>query len=181
VDGRYCLPECTPESVSTCRENYLCHSLLKVCYPDCRAGMGCAEGFLCGDNGECTFDWPVLNAIGDPCQTTSDCVTNWCLPATDDDGETGWTGGTCTVPCGPAPPGCPPGTGCMIMEGEAYCLLHCVGPPTGDQCREGYVCDPDVHLCLPDCNDGFPCGEQLECKPNGVCMPPGRRGPPPHR
>lgn len=180
MDGRYCLPACT--DIADCREGYVCHSQLKVCYPDCHGGFECGEGYVCGQSGECEFDWPVLAPIGSPCDQAADCMHGWCLAEKDEEGvDTGWSGGACTVPCGPPPELCPPGAGCMIMDEKGYCLPICVGPPHSPECREDYICDPDVHLCLPDCNLGFPCGPQLDCKPSGVCMPVGGRRPPPGR
>lgn len=178
TDAPYCLPACTANLDSHCREGYVCHSLYQVCFPDCRMVDFCIEGYVCSGAGECVFDWPLLTPVGGPCQEHADCASGWCLFESGPDSQpTGWQGGTCSLPCGA---GCPPGTSCAVLAGAGWCLQPCMGPPDSPACREDYICDPDYHVCLPDCrNDGWECGPNFKCNMMGVCVPPGGPGPGP--
>ncbi len=175
LDGAaWCVAACDAEAA--CREGYVCQPELGACLPDCTLGWDCGEGYLCDADGTCRHDWPELTPVGGPCQQDAECLDAWCLEAQDSEGPTGWVGGSCTVPCGPAGL-CPPESGCMVIEGAGWCLSRCQGPGA-PACREGYICDPFMHVCVPSCgNDGWECGEIYECREDGVCgplPPPGR-------
>ena len=178
-DGLYCLPGCGGDA--ECREGYICHPLYNACFPDCRHELPCPPDYTCGAEGRCKFDLPDVLPVGAPCAENSECAGNMCIPQEDAGAATGWKDGMCTVPCGPPPggegavPPCPPETGCVVRGDIATCLPICFGPPDGDMCREGYVCDPNLHACVPDCRNGFACAPQLFCSPMGFCVTP--RGP----
>jgi hypothetical protein len=172
-DGLYCLPGCA--AAADCREAYVCNPVLGACLPDCTLGWDCGDDFLCGGDGLCVVDWPELAPVGGPCDQDADCSDGWCLEETGGGAPTGWSGGACTVPCGPGGL-CPAAAGCMVLEGEGWCLPRCQGPG-GPACRDGYVCDPFMHVCVPSCqNAGWDCGEIYPCREDGVCglpAPPG--------
>ncbi len=173
-DGLYCLPGCV--GAADCRLGYVCDDVLRSCVPHCDLA-GCPTDLTCEEDGTCRYDWPELTPVGGPCGQDADCMDAWCLEGQDSDGPTGWNGGSCTVPCGPAGL-CPPESGCMVIEGAGWCLSRCQGPG-GVACRDGYICDPFMHTCVPSCaNEGWDCGESYECREDGVCGP---HPPPPGR
>lgn len=165
TDAPYCLQDCTAEQSDHCREGYLCHSKLNVCFPDCRQVDFCPDDFVCTASGECEYEWPATSeaVLGAPCTDDQGCGTDWCIAAEDANGPTGWTDGMCTQPCPDAV--CPDGFGCLLLDEKAWCLPACEGVG----CREGYVCQPDTNLCLPDCNQGWECGQGYVCAPDGIC------------
>ena len=173
VDDRpWCLPTC--RDGADCREGYVCNPQPQVCLPDCRQGWDCGDDYACTDEGLCEMDWPELAPIGEPCVADADCDTGWCLAEVEDGTPSGWVDGTCSVPCGAGV--CPPATGCAVLDGQGFCLPACTpigGPGPGGAittCRQGYVCDPDFRVCLPSCtNEGWDCGPQYVCRPDGVC------------
>jgi len=174
-DGLYCLPGCSQDG--DCRDGYVCNPAIEACLPDCTLGWDCGGDHLCEADGVCWVNWPELDPVGSPCVQDASCRDAWCLEEDAIDGPTGWIGGACTVPCGPGGH-CPPDAGCMVIEGQGWCLPRCVPPGEGSPCRDGYVCDPFMHVCIPSClNDGWNCGEIYECREDGVCgpvPPPGR-------
>ncbi len=169
-----CLPSCTESA--QCRDGYLCNPEIGACLPDCRSGWTCGTGYQCGQDGLCTFITADLGAGGEACLADWQCQTGWCLEESDDQGPTGWVGGLCTIPCGPLGQ-CPPATQCAALSGSAWCLTSCTpGPGSLGSCRPGYVCDPFLSVCLPNChNDGWDCGVQYQCNMQGICAPGGRR------
>jgi len=166
----WCLPACLPDA--PCREGYVCSPVAQACLPDCTLGWMCGEGYLCMADGTCQVDWAELNPLGGPCDADFDCASGWCAEETEVGVPTGWKGGMCTLPCGA---GCPLGTGCMVFLGEGICMPVCPpGSPPSSGCRDGYICDPYVHMCLPDCrNEGWDCGDHFNCNGMGVCIPAG--------
>ncbi len=166
----WCLPSCGPEL--GCREGYVCRDDWQACLPDCTLGWLCGEGFLCMADGKCEVILPELAPVGSGCGVDSDCADGWCLEEVDPQmGPTGWVGGSCSMPCG-AGIGCSAGTACVVLEAAGWCLPPCgaMGQP---ECREGYVCDPYLHACLPNCaNEGWSCGMQYTCRSDGVCGTP---------
>ena len=173
LDGKaFCLPACGPEA--PCREGYACNPQTKACLPNCQnPGWDCGDGFNCNPEGICQYNWPQLTPIGGPCDEDFDCAAGWCIEESNDEGQpTGWVDGNCMVPCGPMK-ACPPQSSCMVLMGNGFCLPACFGPPQSPDCREDYVCDPDFHVCLPNChNHGWSCGPQFVCQQDGTCMSP---------
>lgn len=165
----WCMPSC--DAQTGCREGYVCNDDWWACLPDCTLGWLCGEGFLCMADGTCQVDMPKLRPVGAACVADSDCAAGWCLEETDPQlGATGWVGGSCSLPCG-AGVGCPQGS-CVVLEAAGWCLQPC-GAADMTACREGYVCDPYLHVCLPDCsNEGWTCGPQYTCRTDGVCGTP---------
>ena len=110
-------------------------------------------------------------AVGDPCVDKEECASGLCLQQEQFGQATGWTGGFCTLSCSD---GCPDGSSCLDLGNLNQCVPTCDG---GTGCREGYICEPGVRLCMPDCRLGWDCGDgELLCQLDGVC---GAGGPPP--
>ncbi len=172
-EGVYCLPDCN--QTLPCRDHFVCSEDAGVCLPDCRSGFVCGEDYACSKEGDCRYDWPELNPLGSPCDGVEQCQSGWCLGGMDPAPDPAWSGGMCSHPC-LAPGDCEASFGCLPMQGQGFCLPQCT--PGSSSCRSGYVCDPDVRLCLPNCNKGWNCGPYLECGPDGVCH---HKGPMPGR
>ncbi len=89
-------------------------------------------------------------AIGDPCETGSDCGTLGCALSLP--------GGYCTLECEQADD-CPSGSVCLVQGGLGLCLRACTGATT---CRDGYTCNHGV------CD--LPCAEDAECFEGEICV-----------
>ncbi len=163
-EQRFCLPACTADA--DCREGYLCSDSLDVCLPDCREGFDCGEGYVC-DEGRCAVPEHEGAALGEPCAAPLDCASGVCLAEVQDGEPSGWTGGTCAVPCDKS--ACPEASTCVPLDGEAWCLTSCDAETA---CREGYVCYEETGACLPECGAGFHCGDGFRCAGDGRCDPP---------
>lgn len=112
-------------------------------------------------------DWPDPVAVGAACAGDWECESGICFAAEMDGVPTGWIDGSCSAPC--LYGACEEATACVALDGEAWCLSSCAGQ---DDCREGYVCNGDLSVCLPDCNRGWDCGDTLECETDGSCRLP---------
>jgi hypothetical protein len=115
-------------------------------------------------------------ADGQPCDWNEQCAGGVCLPATSDGTATGWTGGTCTRPC--VDSACNPDEVCVDLGGAGACLPRCLSADGGETaCRSGYICNPTAGTCLPDCRNGWSCGELYTCQADGTCgLPAGDAG-----
>jgi len=109
------------------------------------------------------------SATGEACGEKSDCRTGLCLMETVRDAATGWTDGYCSDTC-TKDTDCSGGCSCRRLGTDGYCLVNC---ELDSDCRNGYVCNPTWLVCLPDChNQGWDCGEGLECLDSGHCDTP---------
>ena len=152
-DGRLCLARCGDGA--GCREGYVCEA--GACLPACGRQRGCG-GRICGEDGVCR----APTDVGEACEDAGTCDGGVCL--TDD----GWTDGHCSAAC-EEDDACGEGGACRRLQGQGTCLAACDGPTA---CRAGYVCSPAWAACLPDCRDGWDCGETLDCRRDGLCGPP---------
>jgi hypothetical protein len=155
-----------------CRTGYVCATSVGACLPDCRLGWPCGSALACNaQTGTCDPP-PVTPApIGAPCTWNVECVSGLCTPEQGVSGPTYWTGGSCTQDCSAT--ACPAGSNCVTFStGDAFCVEACAATA---ECRSGYVCDPDVLACLPDCRLGWSCGTYFICDgQTGMCVtPPG--------
>lgn len=123
--------------------------------------------------------------LGDPCGSSSDCASGFCVPGPD--GE-----GVCTIACveGEAN-GCPAGWHCEnnVQFGQPVCIPD-QRLPICEPCTDDRQCGGPRDLCLPlfgqpgnsacardcanrECPNGFTCqqfGEGQQCVPDdGVC------------
>lgn len=164
-----CVPTC--DNDAPCRQGYACYAG-GYCLPECGTGWSCGEGWTCEADGTC-----AAAAIGEACEASSQCASGLCMPEVIDGEETHWPGGMCMSECSdPCPEeascveDCPEDARCTTLNGRSWCLPVCLNLAP---CREGYVCSWDTEVCLPDCRLGWDCGEDLECKEDGQCDPPG--------
>ena len=158
----YCAATCS--ATSDCRSGYVCSASAKVCLPDCRQGWSCGSTLTCdGTTGNCVGQ---MLPIGAPCALNIDCASALCTPAESTSAGTAWSGGYCTALCSTSTP-CPSGATCIAFADGSSCATTCAAS-TG--CRTGYVCSPGVGACLPDCRQGWSCGNALSCDPTtGTC------------
>ncbi len=151
----YCAASCA--STSDCRTGYVCSAAAKLCLPDCRQGWSCGTALTCDDlTGNCTG---MTLDIGAACATADDCASGLCIPAQSTATGTAWNGGYCTALCDGGAP-CPASSQCIDYADGSSCAVSCTGDT---ECRTGYVCNPEVLACLPDCRQGFSCGSTLAC------------------
>ncbi len=112
---------------------------------------GDLDGILPGDQ-KAEIVWPVCQeegGFGCPCQTDSDCLSNWCVDS--------YEGKVCTLNCVEE---CPNGWGCEQVQTAPDPV---------------FVCLPfHASLCLP-CNDDKECGANLE-HGKGFCLDFGAEG-----
>ncbi|MBU0550293.1 hypothetical protein KKF91_21015 [Myxococcota bacterium] len=158
-----------------CRVGYLCNDA-QVCVPDCRAaGANCAAPLVCDEaSGRCIEQTIQTPNTGAPCASTADCA-GFCIPEVTPDGiPTYWPDGYCTQSC-LNDAVCGGGSVCRPQPGGALCLQAC-GLGGGGGCRAGYICEPQLGACLPDCNLGLPCIEGFTCTRQGLCRPAGMGG-----
>lgn len=104
--------------------------------------------------------------IGDSCKEKSDCTSKFCFLETYDGEFSGWQDGYCSNECS-ADKDCGSGASCRELEDGYYCLSLCT---SAENCREGYICDIDWQVCVPDCRlktdwcpQGYVCGEDGSC------------------
>jgi len=115
------------------------------------------------DLGACA---PPRRALGEPCTLDADCASERCLPQHRTARGPAWRGGTCTELCDAGAP-CPTGATCAALaDGQSLCAPSC---GTSADCRAGYVCSPAVRACLPDCRDGWSCGQRRCDETTGAC------------
>ena len=156
--GAFCLPACAEDG--QCREGYVCHSDAGACLPDCRKGWDCGDGWACDEAGACR-EVPLSGAdLGAPCAAGGDCESGVCLSA-----DHGWTDGLCSAACPER--SCPDGSDCVLLGEELLCVPRCGAEAA--VCREGYVCNSALSVCLPDCRGGWDCGADLVCGETGEC------------
>lgn len=153
----WCLAACAD---GACRDGYVCQPQTGSCLPDCRGGWDCGDQFVCGADGLCALANPALARVGEPCTDDAQCLSGICFEATDGTTDTGWAGGACAAPCTVE---C--ASDCVVFDGQPWCLGSCAQAP----CRDGYVCDPDPQVCLPDCRLGWDCGTNFACGADGTC------------
>lgn len=154
-------------------------------------GLNGAQCGLCGAGQTCSSGACVstpdagLSSVGAACSGDLQCRPpsgGWCIGETIFGQPTGWTGGTCTVSCGPT--GCPTGSTCLDVgansgQSNPICLQSCPSPRQGQStCRIGYNCELNFQqgtggMCIPRCNTlGFSCWQNTRCDANsGYCVP----------
>jgi hypothetical protein len=128
--------------------------------------------------GACSDVPDDVRDTGAPCAWGLQCEGELCLNAALGGEPTGWTEGMCSRSCTEG--ACAAEERCTDLGDGLYCLPACAPGPQGADttCREGYVCDPQARVCLPDCsNEGWQCPPELVCLPAGQCGPPGGPGP----
>ena len=160
ADDSYCLAECS--SGSDCRSGYICNSSVNACLPDCRKGWDCGDGYQCASDGTCTKS--TGQDLGGPCQLSSECKSEYCIPELKTGQGYAWKDGMCSQTCG----NCPTGFSCIALGSDNLCLPDCSG---SSNCRDGYLCNPQANVCLPDCRLGWDCGQTLSCNSDGFCAP----------
>ncbi|MBL8954493.1 MAG: hypothetical protein JNK82_27185 [Myxococcaceae bacterium] len=139
----YCMPRCTaPDTQSTCRDGYLCVSLLV------------GTGGVCWLNEPYYPDaGPPFDKVGAACTANATCDPaasggagkGLCIPeALTDGGASGFTGGYCTGSCLTDPRTCSTDGGAVcigLSQSSAICQRTCARPWAGQgDCRQGYVC-----------------------------------------
>jgi len=151
-----------------------------VCTCEPPAGI---EGVGPTEFGHCELGAPGVGAVGDACETSSDCANASCLP--DDAGAL-----RCLDPCTAAGEGCEAGEACVLRPG--YNCGGCVPSESGlggfgapcehdSECDTGRcITDSTGSFCSRDCGDG--CPEGFRCgAATGACVHderPGRTGDP---
>lgn len=156
VPGGYCTTPC--RSSPDCPDTG--HCAFGYCFRTCTSQRDCRSSeFECFEAapeiGVCSFDiaaaTPDAPNLGAPCRAVAECLAPpgldaVCIAELDLRGRpSGYPGGACVaVGCGhDADCGeqgrCVPGT-------MPYCLAACTGDA---DCRDGYLCDPDVRACRP--------------------------------
>jgi len=180
-DGRYCLPVCG--NAKDCRSGYVCHSELGVCFPDC-AVAACLDGYVCGKDGECDYDWKGEAPPGAECGLDEDCAEGLVCGASDLCAPPG----AINAPCGKESD-CAVG---LLCGKEGKCEMGEVphgSDPVGAPCTDSSTCSGG--LCLTDQTPGGPpvtwtdgmcsapcvpvgCPAGSGCIPNpagGICLP----------
>lgn len=139
--------------------------------------VACADGRLDERPG---MDASIADAavdprpVGAPCARSVECSSAYCIPAEVDGEATAWPEGLCTAPC--TGHDCEAGAACVAFADVGLCLALCE-PALG--CRQGYVCHPELQVCLPDCRRTWDCGERFECsEQTGACTLPETPGQP---
>lgn len=163
LDGFRCLANCQVHE--DCRDGYRCNQEVLACLPDCRQGWKCGDSIACSSEGVCsTVDGIQGNMIetGGPCTWNSECVSSYCIAQRETVNGLSWADGMCSNECGT----CQAGFSCTALGDAAVCLPNC---STNTPCRNGYICNPTLKVCLPDCRLGFDCGISLTCNSEGVC------------
>jgi hypothetical protein len=102
-------------------------------------------------------------SIGDPCEDKNQCDSGLCLLQEMYGENTGWKNGYCTDHCSET---CSSDAKCVQLKGGARCLASC---QVHADCREGYRCNQEVFACLPDCRQGWECGDSRTCGSEGAC------------
>jgi hypothetical protein len=151
-----CVASCASDG--ECRAGYVCAEGVSGCLPDCRLGFSCGATLACdAGSGHCVAG---TGPIGGKCTLSSDCKSALCTPEQATAAGTTWTGGYCTQACTTSTP-CGAGAGCLTYaDGSSYCAASC---GADSECRAGYVCSSAAKVCLPDCRQGWSCGESLVC------------------
>ncbi|MCB9730507.1 MAG: hypothetical protein H6744_20890 [Deltaproteobacteria bacterium] len=155
-----CVPAC--DGASSCPGALVCNAAAEACLPDCRQGWPCGALACLPESGLCGLPGAEGAPVGAPCADGNDCASAVCAAATDDGAPTGWTGGMCVAPC--IEGACPSAQSCAVLGQTPLCVPSCAGG-----CRPGYVCAPDRDACLPDCRQGWPCGDGFACGSDGRC------------
>lgn len=197
----YCTKPCTQQG--ECGTGAECYYLAELgeggtfCYDLCSMTDLCrGTGYEClADNSGNGFCWisPIpmpptapANLIGSSCTSEIACQAGGaypaggCIPATDSNGPTGFTGGYCVSTCnigGSA--SCGSTATCLQFPANSgtlnLCVDLCAAPGQGQSdCRAGYVCEPGqdqkgaaIGFCWPNCNNvAGSCG-------NGTCLATG--------
>jgi hypothetical protein len=121
-----------------------------------------------GGLGACALDHPEVRPNGAPCVDHRLCDSGLCLLERLNGAATGWTDGMCSERCAGA---CGPLEACVYLDSAAFCLPSCEA--ASEPCRDGYVCQPQLSACLPDCRLGWDCGLYLTCAAeDGLCRVP---------
>lgn len=148
---------CVAACASTCAPGHVCAPDLGACLPDCRDGWDCGALTCDAGTGVCGLPDATGGAVGAACGGPAECESGACAAEAD-----GWKGGMCVAAC--VDGACPTGQSCVTLGGTPLCLPVCAGG-----CRDGYVCSPAAHACLPDCRLGWSCGDGLVCQDDGRC------------
>ncbi len=105
--------------------------------------------------------------LGQPCEASSDCATNWCVNGPD--------GKVCSQPCFDA---CPAGWNCTQVDtGSSDISFLCVPAyqPLCTKCKEDSDCGGGSRLCLDMPGEGKACGsvcgQDKPCPETYVCKP----------
>ncbi len=159
------------------------------CVQLCSTDADCPEGYDCvplqGGGGAC-FEGQGQGSgtkeIGEPCQSSNECVSGICLSL----GGPGF----CTENCA-AHTDCPCGMKCTATNDGNYCeggapKVSCI--PDGEACADASECSSGICLfgvCQIACSiftgdalcpDGQGCGRSVIDKPDGFCMKAGLKG-----
>ncbi len=158
-------PLCLSTCEESCREGYLCEPAWQVCLPDCRLGWDCGEEAECSTEGFCLLQGDALH--GAPCQSPGECLGGLCLSE-----QEAWPEGSCSGGC-LQNADCGEGASCRMLGDDPLCFPNC---SEAEGCREGYICDIDWNVCLPDCRLGWNCADLVCAEEDGRCVPaPGTR------
>jgi hypothetical protein len=186
-----CSPECA--RTADCAAGRYCTRVQDgaplTCLPLCQSDVDCPVLGTCDRyTGICGMYGvhPGEGEIGDPCETSRDCVSGVCLP------DEIFPGGTCRAACSVERQGCPAGSTCAPIyedDDQGWCLKSCESH--GD-CRDGYAChDFDLLfrgvsmgrlICAPETgtgecqtsapspSTGEPCGCDRDCDSGQFCV-----------
>lgn len=122
-----------------------------ACFASCGDVAPCRDGYSCETFGELSFCLPVEPEAarledGAPCTRREQCLGGFCLTEND-----GFPGGHCTTTaCTDAAHCSGEATHCLEDAQPRYCVATC---STGDDCREGYVCQTtngEDRICVPN-------------------------------
>jgi hypothetical protein len=173
-------PDCPRDGYDCLRTDRADPTSPLACMPACTTDASCANmGFACNDGtGLCRPAFTSAD-LGDACVDEDSCEGGRCLS----EAETGWPGGTCTLPgcrlpssTGPGEP-CPIGSACVDDgtgdPGLGVCALSCV--IASSTCRDGYTCAPyggstTDGTCAPACDADADCTDGGTCNTGtGLC------------
>jgi len=166
-----CLKTCRV-GLADCRPDYACAATnaAGVCIPICRQDADCGDttNFFCRScDGLCVNRQSGTGALGDPCNTFSQCGAGQICTGLD-----GRKGNLCSLGCGKGCATCPGGAVCHPAgpQGSLVCLKACTGPGT---CGAGLQCAnlPTGKGCVPACTADGECAVGLRCQ-FGECLPP---------
>ncbi len=118
-----------------------------ICSRMCSTASPCPTGFRCALTGAGNVCLPATNgAVGDPCMSGLDCVSNICLPRTSG-------GGFCSQVCIDSCT-CPPAYTCSARGATQYCMpgLHDCSDDAGTPGPD--VVDPPDDGVVPDMDTG---------------------------